>query len=120
MLLATSGVETGSSAMTDDQDDIVDMLRSAADSTWPNHLLIASAKEIERLRQQLATENLELQRIRKVISNYCEIENHYSQAWDNDPNNAILLRQDWQNAWQALEDEALRVIIDNIDHINFG
>jgi hypothetical protein len=50
MLPVTSGVETGSSAMTDDQDDIVDMLRSAAESTWPNHLLTASAKEIERLR----------------------------------------------------------------------
>ena len=39
--------------MTDDQDDIVDMLRSAAESTWPNHLLTASAKEIERLRECL-------------------------------------------------------------------
>ncbi len=54
MLKVTSGVETGSSAMTDDQDDIVDMLRSAAESTWPNHLLTASAKEIERLREAVA------------------------------------------------------------------
>jgi hypothetical protein len=100
-------------------EDIASLRGPMAGNIIPTACIDAIA-EIQQLKQQLAAENLELQRIRKVISDYCEIENHYSQAWDNDPNNAILLRQDWQNAWQALEDEALRVIIDSIDHINFG
>lgn len=100
-------------------EDIASLRGPMAGNIIPTACIDAIA-EIQQLKQQLAAENLELQRIRKVISDYCEIENHYSQAWDNDPNNVILLRQDWQNAWQALEDEALRVIIDNIDQINFG
>lgn len=69
----------------------------------------------------LKTENqqlrLEVQRIRKIITDYCEIENHYSQAWDNDAADALLLREDWQKAWQALEDEALRTLMNTLDDI---
>ncbi len=73
--------------------------------------------EIQRLRQQLDVEKLEVQRIRKIITDYCEIENHYSQAWGNDAADALLLREDWQKAWQALEDEALRTLMNTLDHI---
>jgi len=99
--------------------DIASLRGPMAGNTIPTVCLDAIA-EIQQLQQQLAAEKLEVQRIRKVISHYCEIENHYSQAWNNDSDDTLLLREDWQNAWQALEDEALRHLMNTLDYIYYN
>jgi hypothetical protein len=48
----------------------------------------------------------EIERLRGIISEYFNAEQEYSQSYEAD--DVVILKQQWKNAWNELEKEAIR------------